>query len=60
MVEVLDYRIVFGDNRAELEKSVMAALREGFQPQGGASCSTTPHGNFIYIQAVVKFKARWL
>jgi hypothetical protein len=48
-----EYNLIRAKDAPTLVKSVHAAIRDGFQPHGGASFS--PEFGGMYMQAVVKY-----
>jgi hypothetical protein len=53
--QIVEYNVIAVYSTLELLKNVSAAIRDGFQPLGGTSCTTTRRGEVLFVQAVVRY-----
>lgn len=50
-----EYSVVRGIDVTSLTRSVMLAIRDGFQPLGGIAIGVGPNGDALLLQAVVRY-----
>lgn len=56
MPEIIEYRVAFGDSRAELANIVNNLIARGWQPLSGIDLRNYDNNSPDFYQAMVKYK----